>query len=270
MLLPLVLLAMGAQSWALSTQCDRSPSMKFSVTSWRNESAHRLVAADVQSDASEGDTVSLTVELLSEKCGDSSAVILKTLSSAGQPEEQASDRTTVASTQAEEQASVNYTVAPTQPEEQASVTTTVAPTQPEESASVSTTATPTAIPGYRHFPGYGFYKKLQNRMTWKDGVEACRKEGTRMLLVESQKEIQTVMEWAGCCAWVGVHRENSSGPWVNTLGQQMNSTNFFGWLPSFPSGPNNCMILDIRNNKNGTTNYPKCNDKWDVICEQIL
>ncbi|XP_068083531.1 uncharacterized protein [Anabrus simplex] len=201
MLLSLVLLAVAAQAWALSTQCDQSASLKFSVSSWRNESGHRLVAADVHSHTSDRDSVSLTVELLTEKCGDSSGVILKTLSSTGQPEEQASVRPTVL-----------LTVSP--------------------------------LPGYHHIPGFGYYKRVSTSMNWKDGVEACRKEGTRMLLVETQEELDAVYGWNGCCPWVGVNRENSSGPWINILGQQMNTTDFFGWLPGYPKGEGNCMLLD--------------------------
>ncbi|XP_068083641.1 uncharacterized protein [Anabrus simplex] len=255
MLLSLVLFAMAADSWALSTQCDRSTSLKFSVSSWRNESGYRLVAADVQSHTSDKDSVSLSVELLSEKCGDNTAVILKTLSSTGQPEEQAS---------------VITTVAPTQPEEQASVITTVAPTQPEEQASVITTVAPTVspLPGYHHIPGFGYYRILRNQMNWKDGVEACRKEGTRMLLVESQEELDAVYGWSGCCPWVGVHRENSSGPWINVLGQQMNSTDILGWLPGYPSEEGNCILLSHSPNY-GTKNY-RCRGQLPVVCEQIL
>ncbi|XP_068083638.1 C-type lectin domain family 4 member K-like [Anabrus simplex] len=258
MLIVFVLSTLILGSSAISEQCDRSPSLKFSVSSWRNESGHRLVAADVRSEVSEVDRVSLTVELLSDKCGDSRAVILKTLSSTGQPEEQTSVRTTVEPTQSQEQASVSSTAAPTQPEENASVTSTVAPT-----------AQVVPLPGYNHFPGYGYYKVLPNEMTWTQGVEACRKEGTRMLLVESQEEIETLYKWAGCCAWVGVHRESSSGPWMNILGQQMNSTDFFGWLPSYPSATSNCMILDS-SGEMGTSNNAKCNTQWKVICEQVF
>ncbi|XP_068083640.1 hemolymph lipopolysaccharide-binding protein-like [Anabrus simplex] len=229
MLLSLVLFAMGAQSWALSSQCNRSQWMKFSVTSWRNESGHRLVAADVLSHTTDKDSVSLAVELLTEKCGDSKAVILQTLSSAGQPEEQ---------------------------------------------ASVSSTVPPTVVPlpGYRHIPGLGYYKTLQNRMTWNEGVEACRKEGTHMLLVETQEEIDTLFEWVVCCSWVGVHRESSSGPWINVLGQRMNSTDFFGWLPFYPKGEDNCMRLGYLQDPpslKGTVNYGCQNSQW-VVCEQML
>ncbi|XP_068083528.1 uncharacterized protein [Anabrus simplex] len=240
MLLSLVLLAMIIESWTVSAQCDRSTILKFSVSSWRNESGHRLVAADVLSDVSDKDGVYMTVELLSEKCGDSRAVVLKTLSSAGQHEEQAS---------------VSYNVPPTQPEEQTSVSSTVAPTV-------------LPLPGYRHFPGFGYYKKLPCQMTWKDGVEACRKEGTRMLLVESQEEIDTVYGWSGCCPWVGVHRESSSGPWINVLGQKMNSTDFFGWIQNYPNDQDNCVILNS-SSRRGTSNKA-CDARKDVICEQML
>ncbi|XP_067002228.2 uncharacterized protein [Anabrus simplex] len=301
MLLSLVFFAMGAQSWALSAQCVRSPSMKFSVSSWRNETGHRLVAADVRSHTSDKQSVSLSVELLSEKCGDNTAVILKTLSSTGQPEEQASVITTVAPTQSEEQASVITTVAPTQPEEQASVITTVAPTQPEEQASVITTVAPTQpeeqasvittvaptqpeeqasvittvaptvspLPGYHHISGFGHYKKISSSMNWKDGVEACWKEGTRMLLVESQEELEAVYGWSRCCPWVGVYRENSSVPWINILGQQMNSTDYFGWLPNYPSRLGNCMLLSHNSLHYGTKNYV-CQIQLSVVCEQML
>ncbi|XP_068083639.1 mucin-21 [Anabrus simplex] len=345
MLISLVLFAMGAQSWALSMQCHRSTNMKFSVSSWRNESGHRLVAADVLSLTSDKDSVSLTVELLSEKCGDNRAVILKTLSSSGQPEEQAFVRSTAAPTQPEKQASVSSTVAPTQTEEEASVRSTVAPTQPEKQASVSSTVAPTQtqeeasvrstvaptqteeeasvsstvaptqteeeasvrttvaptqleeqasvsstvaptqtkeeasvrttvapavqpIPGYHHLSGFGYYKKLPNYMTWKDGVEACRKEGASMLLLETQEEIDAIYGWTGCCMWVGVHRENYSGPWINVLGQQMNSTDFFGWLPNYPKGLGNCMVL--ANSPLKKTINLQCDTTIYVVCEQML
>ncbi|XP_067002735.2 hemolymph lipopolysaccharide-binding protein [Anabrus simplex] len=224
MLLLLTLSAMILDSTAISRQCEQVPSLKFSVSSWRNESGHRLVAADVQSDESGRNGVSLMVELLSEKCDGTRAVILRTLSSIEWPEEEASTSTAVA-----------RTVVP--------------------------------LPGYRNFPGMGYYKLLPNDMTWREAVEACRKEGTRMLLVESREEIETLLEWTGCCPWVGVRREFSSGPWVNVLGQQMNSTDFFGWYPGEPSGPSNCMALN--GFPMGTANR-ECDHSFHVICEQSL
>ncbi|XP_067002732.2 uncharacterized protein [Anabrus simplex] len=224
MLLSFVLATMILGSEAISEQCGRSPSLKFSVSSWRNESGHRLVAAELQSHVSYKDSVSLAVELFSQKCGDSSAVILKTLSSSGQPEEQET------------------------------ISTTVAPTV-------------LPLPGYHHLPGFGYYKKLPNTMKWENGVEACRKEGTHMLLLESQEELDAVYGWCGCDPWIGVHRESSSGPWINVSGQQMNSTDFFGWHPGYPRGQDNCMKLDASTHK--WTFNTECHKSFLVICEQM-
>ncbi|XP_068083643.1 hemolymph lipopolysaccharide-binding protein [Anabrus simplex] len=141
----------------------------------------------------------------------------------------------------------------------------------EEEPPVTTTVAPTVVPlpGYRHFPGFGYYKIIHNKMNWRDGVEACRKEGTHMVVLESQEELETLYKWAGCCQWIGVHRESSSGPWMNVLDQKMNSTDFFGWLPGYPrSGEYNCVIFN-ESNKKGTSNYP-CSDSRKVICEQTL
>ncbi|XP_068083645.1 hemolymph lipopolysaccharide-binding protein-like [Anabrus simplex] len=227
MLLLLVLFTMILESWTVSGQCERSPRLKFSVSSWRNESGHRLVAAELQSDEKMNDGVSLTVEMFTEDCDDRRVLILRTLSSNSLPEEEPP---------------VTITVAPT-----------VVP-----------------LPGYHHFPGFGYYKILPKGMNWRDGVEACRKEGTRMLLLGSQEEFETLYKWAGCCPWVGVHRESSSGPWMNVLDQKMNSTDFFGWLPGYPrSGEYNCVLFDTISNKKGTSNYP-CSDSRKVICEQTL
>ncbi|XP_067002731.2 hemolymph lipopolysaccharide-binding protein [Anabrus simplex] len=226
MLLLLVLSAMILESPTVSGQSERSPSSKFSVSSSRNESGHRLVAVELKSQEKMKDGVSLRAEMFTD---DSRSLILRRLRSSGLPEEQPP------------------------------VTTTVAPTV-------------VPLPGYHHFPGFGYYKILPKEMTWRDGVEACRKEGAHMVVLETQEEIDIVYQWARCCPWVGVHRESSSGPWMNVLGQTMNSTDFFGWLRGFPeSGEYNCLLFNAYEsfNEKGTSN-DSCDDTRKVICEQTL
>ncbi|XP_067002718.2 uncharacterized protein [Anabrus simplex] len=251
MLFLLVVCALILESWTVSEQCNRSPNMKFSVSTWRNESGHRLVAADLQSDESNDDGVSLTVELFNEKCGDDESVILKTQSSS-RSKQQTPDSISAAPT---ESMTISEIL------EKAGIRPGVG-----EGATRSPTVVP--LPGYRHFPGLGYYKLLPQRMNWGDGVEACKKEGTRMLLVESQEEIDTLWAWTGCCPWVGVYRESSSGPWINILGQLMNTSDFFGWIPAYPTDEGDCVLLNS-SSRRGTSNY-MCSDEDKIICEQAI
>ncbi|XP_067002284.2 hemolymph lipopolysaccharide-binding protein [Anabrus simplex] len=57
----------------LANQCDRSADVSFSVSSRKNLTGHRLITAEVRSE----EAVTLAVDQLKEKCGTTSAVILR-------------------------------------------------------------------------------------------------------------------------------------------------------------------------------------------------
>nr|CAD7200241.1 unnamed protein product [Timema douglasi] len=51
--------------------------------------------------------------------------------------------------------------------------------------------------GYEYFPGVGFYKFYEQRVTWGEAWETCVNDGTHLITIDSEKEVGVVKELFG-------------------------------------------------------------------------
>nr|CAD7260021.1 unnamed protein product [Timema shepardi] len=51
--------------------------------------------------------------------------------------------------------------------------------------------------GYEYFPGAGFYKFYEQRVTWGEAWETCVNDGTHLITIDSEKEVGVVKELFG-------------------------------------------------------------------------
>nr|CAD7426787.1 unnamed protein product [Timema monikensis] len=52
-------------------------------------------------------------------------------------------------------------------------------------------------PGYEYFSGAGFYKFYEQRVTWGEAWETCVNDGTHLITIDSEKEVEVVKELFG-------------------------------------------------------------------------
>nr|CAD7602415.1 unnamed protein product [Timema genevievae] len=52
-------------------------------------------------------------------------------------------------------------------------------------------------PGYEYFSGAGFYKFYEQRVTWGEAWATCVNDGTHLMTIDSEKEVEVVKELFG-------------------------------------------------------------------------
>ncbi|XP_069701695.1 hemolymph lipopolysaccharide-binding protein-like [Periplaneta americana] len=133
-------------------------------------------------------------------------------------------------------------------------------------------------PGYELVPGLGYYKLHPEVRRWHEALDACKKEGTHLLILNSEEEARamnyfwqkypnfagaTVQTWA----WIGFHDQFKEGEYVTVFNDPLATTGFMKWSPSEPHGKNqDCGLLGMNFL---LADFP-CNSKQPFFCEKEL
>ena len=102
---------------------------------------------------------------------------------------------------------------------------TTAPTTCPTTTTTTTIPPPTYLPeleqkGYQLIYGFGYYKLNRKRLSWGDAVEACRRDGTHLLILNSDAEARLVGQHmrlssvTGHDCWTGVHDIFKEGHYI--------------------------------------------------------
>nr|CAD7259885.1 unnamed protein product [Timema shepardi] len=136
---------------------------------------------------------------------------------------------------------------------------------------------PRAGPGYELFPGLGYYKLHQEHMTWEEARRTCLKEGSHLLIVNSETEALQVVKVTYNRfpklrdeIYVGINDLHTEGHFISVFGQPLTSVGYAEWMPNEPndaSGNEDCVhIYKIKLQLNDIS----CDTKLPFICEQSL
>nr|CAD7424104.1 unnamed protein product [Timema monikensis] len=116
-----------------------------------------------------------------------------------------------------------------------------------------TTPPPRAGPGYELFPGLGYYKLHQEHTTWEEARRTCLKEGSHLLIVNSETEALQVVKVTYDRfpklrdeIYVGINDLHTEGHFISVLGQPLTSVGYAEWMPNEPndaSGNEDCVHI---------------------------
>ncbi|XP_069695674.1 hemolymph lipopolysaccharide-binding protein-like [Periplaneta americana] len=153
-------------------------------------------------------------------------------------------------------------------------------TKCEEDESILLMVTITAPPqkpgrDYELVPDVGYYKLHQQVTTWFDARKTCIKEGTHLVVINSETEAKALLNIMAVnndtkVIFVGFNDIVTEGDYITVSGESLNKTGFVRWAPNEPN-PKYTSSEDCGTFRNsGQYNDVPCTVKYAFICEQEL
>ncbi|XP_046399558.1 hemolymph lipopolysaccharide-binding protein-like [Ischnura elegans] len=133
-------------------------------------------------------------------------------------------------------------------------------------------ANPPVPDGYQLYPGVGYYKFNNTRVTFDEALGMCAAEGSHLAIINSDAESEVMAalfkadDDPGSWAWLGFDDQLVEGEFVTIFGQPLNSSGFYTWYsPEEPNGGTreNCGTAST----NGLLNDENCGCEISFICE---
>ena len=95
------------------------------------------------------------------------------------------------------------------------------------------------------------YWKSDYRLTWTDATQVCPSmfPGSNLVSIHDLDLDAFIAEdlLGGMIAWLGLHRDSSSVPWMWTDGSTYNYSHWFGGDPGCPDSYDCCATINFRN-----------------------
>uniref|UniRef100_H3A7I9 C-type lectin domain-containing protein n=1 Tax=Latimeria chalumnae TaxID=7897 RepID=H3A7I9_LATCH len=110
------------------------------------------------------------------------------------------------------------------------------------------------------------YHFIQEKKTWFEALEICRKNYTDLVSVHSQKELEEIKNISGITAiWIGLYRN----VWHWSNGDPAPFQNWNTGEPDNVGNDENCVGMWIRNPSAGKWKDSRCREETYFLCSQV-
>ncbi|XP_069688172.1 hemolymph lipopolysaccharide-binding protein-like isoform X1 [Periplaneta americana] len=130
---------------------------------------------------------------------------------------------------------------------------------------------------YQLLDGLGYYKFHPEPKTWFDALDTCVKECAHLVVINSQKEADALVNlwkpypslvsgWMNDWAHIGFNDLKTKGQYVTIFNQPLNSTGYEKWEPGDPNAPD-IEFCGAASRSASTLADIECDLKLAFICE---